>query len=115
MVITTDELKKLIDSNGDYVLIDVRRDDELENGMIPTAKHLCMDEIEGAFELDENEFKEKYGFDKPAKDELIIVHCRTGGRSNAVTNYLNSKDYRVQNYQGSIQEWSKIDDNVKMY
>ncbi len=115
MVVSTNELKRMIDNNLDYVLIDVRREDELKHGMIPTAKHLPMEEIEEAFDLSEDEFKKKYGFDKPSKEELVIVHCRTGGRSNVVANQLNQKGYHVQNYEGSVQEWSKIDENVKMY
>ena len=126
MIISTEELKKMIDvATGtaskdaagpvDYVLIDVRREDELVNGMIPTANHLSMDEIGQAFELSEDDFLNRYGFPKPTKDELIIVHCRTGGRSNVVASKLNDKGYHVQNYEGSVQEWSKIDENVKMY
>ena len=115
MVINTEELKKMIDSSGDYILIDVRREDELIHGMIPTAKHIILDEVESAFEMGEEEFLVKYGFPKPTKDELIIVYCRTGGRSKVASSYLNGKGYHVQNYEGSVQEWSKIDDNVKMY
>jgi len=96
-------------------LIDVRNNDELQHGMIPTAKHLPMDEVEEAFGLDEKEFKEKYGFLKLTKEELIIVHCRTGFRSNGVAIYLRDNGYHVKNYLGSVQAWSLIDKNVKMY
>jgi len=115
MVIATEEVEELIDSKGDYILIDVRREDELANGIIPTAKHLCLDEIEIAFELSEEEFKERYGFDKPSKSDLIILYCRTGSRSGMAAMFLKSKGYNVKNYQGSVQAWSLIDDNVKMY
>jgi rhodanese-related sulfurtransferase len=115
MVISTTELKHMIDNEGDYVLIDVRREDELHHGMIPTAKHLCLDEVESAFEMGEEEFLVKYGFLRPSKDELIIVHCRTGGRSNVAASYLKGKGFNVENYEGSVQEWSRIDENVKMY
>lgn len=115
MVVSTEELKKLIEDKGEYILIDVRREDELGHGMIPTAKHLCLDDVEEAFELDDENFRERFGFDKPSKEDLIVVHCRTGGRSNMATQILSGKGYNVQNYQGSVQEWSKIDENVNMY
>ena len=64
-ILTTEELKKMIDNNEKFVLIDVREKEELNHGMIPGAEHLSSQEIENAFSLDENEFKEKYGFEKP--------------------------------------------------
>jgi len=47
-IITRDELKELIDSKGDYVLIDVRDRQELTNGFIPTAHCVPLNEIEEA-------------------------------------------------------------------
>jgi rhodanese-related sulfurtransferase len=123
MVISTEELKKMIDENSNYILIDVRRDEELKHGMIPTAKHLILDDFQEAFDLSKEDFKEKYGFDKPktilgsvdSEPILIIVHCRSGGRSDMAANYLRNKGYNVRNYQGSVKAWSEIDDNVNMY
>ena len=62
MIITTEELKKLIDDKKNFVLIDVRRQDELHYGMIPTAHHLPLNDIEDAFDLDKQSFKKKYRF-----------------------------------------------------
>jgi len=121
MVISTEELKKMIDENSNYILIDIRRDEELKHGMIPTAKHLVLDDFQEAFDLIEEDFKEKYGFDKPktisesGDSKLIIVYCRSGSRSDMAANYLRSKGHNVKNYQGSVKAWSEIDDNVNMY
>ena len=116
MIITTPELQKLINAkNKDYVLIDVRRHDELHNGMIPTAVHLPLYELEEVFALDEKTFKKKYNFKKPDKKKLIILYCRTGGRSYTATSLLSQKGFRAVNYAGSIWEWSEIDSSVKKY
>ena len=125
-VISTGELRELIDvatgtsseddaGHVDYILIDVRGDDEMRYGVIPSSVHLCLDDFQFAWDLDGAEFKEKYGFDKPSKDDLIILYCRTGSSSAMAANFLEGKGYNVKNYKGSVQEWSVIDDNVEMY
>ena len=123
-VISTPELKALIDArntlrnkdeNEEYVLIDVRRDDELKNGMIPTARHLPLIELEEAFSLSSSDFQNRYGFEKPTQKSLIIVYCRTGGRSHSACDILLRKGYSAKNYKGSIWEWSEIDSTVKRY
>ena len=114
-IISTDELREIINSKRDYVLIDVRTKNELNYGMIPNAVHLCLDDFEKAFSLNEKDFFSKYNFKKPAKSELIVVYCRTGNRSGAAAEYLESKKYNVRNYKGSVQAWSLIDENVRMY
>ncbi len=115
-IISTEELQEQIKESGDYVLIDVRRKEELEHGMIPTAHNIPLDEIQEAFALDDASFQEKYNFQKPKKEDRVICHCRSGGRSQRAATYLESIGYsKATNYQGSIKEWSQIDDNVEMY
>jgi rhodanese-related sulfurtransferase len=115
-IITTEDLKQAIEQQGDYLLIDVRRKKELQHGMIPSAHHLPLQEFEEAFSLDNTAFQDRYSFPKPQKDTLIICHCRTGGRSAQAAAYLEHIGYtQVLNYQGSIREWSLIDENVNMY
>lgn len=114
-IIETSELKKIIDSKREFVLIDVRNNDELEYGMISSSVHLCLQDFSEAFDLSDNDFFDKYNFRKPSKSKLIIVYCRTGNRSNIAAEYLKSKGYNVKNYRGSVKEWSLIDKNVRMY
>ena len=115
MIISTESLKEMIDSNEDFILIDVRRKNELIYGTIPKAVHLCLQDFSNAFDLSDKKFSEMYNFKKPSKDKLIIVYCRTGNRSDIAAEYLNKKGYNVKNYEGSIKAWSQIDNNVKMY
>ncbi len=115
MEISTNELKEFIDRKKGYILIDVRNNHELNYGMIPSAVHLCLQDFEGAFDLDDNDFFDRYRFRKPSKSKLIIVYCRTGSRSGVAEEYLKNKGYNVRNYRGSVKKWSLIDENVKMY
>ena len=117
-IISTEELKKLIDENRDYVLIDVREPGEMINGMIPTAEKIPLGDIlqDEALDLTPEEFEENYGFKKPSKDDNVIFYCRTGSRSQMAAQKAGSLGFnKVRNYEGSVQEWSKIDSKVEMY
>jgi len=114
-VISIEKVKDLIDSKGDYVLIDVREPDELDNGALPTSHNIPLNEIPDAFEMDATEFKAKYGFAKPTKKDNLIFYCRSGGRSENATAHAESKGYNAKNFQGSIWQWAEIDETVKRY
>ena len=102
-IISTEELKKLIDEKGDYVLIDVRESEELDNGMIPTAQHIPLGNV-----ID--------GLSKFDKKDNIIFHCRTGVRSEKAAQFALGLGFvNAKNFKGSIWEWSEIDPNVKRY
>lgn len=46
------------------------------------------------------------------KDEEIVVHCRTGGRSGKAKEFLKTKGFtKVRNLLGGITEYNKITDN----
>ncbi len=118
MIISTSELQQLLVSKKErknLVLIDVRRQDELHNGMIPQAHHLPLYELEEALNLNAKDFKKKYRFEQPDKKKLIIVYCRTGGRSHIAASLLRGLGYTAKNYKGSIWEWSEVDSSVRRY
>lgn len=114
-VIIYEELKNLVSGHKDYFLIDVREKEELVYGMIPTAKHVPLTELDEVFEMDDLRFKEKYGFKKFTKNDLVIFHCRTGGRSSIATELARKKGFLARNYAGSIWEWAQYDSNVQRY
>lgn len=110
------ELKELIESKKDYILIDVRNEDELQNGIIPTSKNIPLPEFENALELNGEEFEKKFNFPKFEKEDNLILYCRTGSRSDMATKFAISKGFtKSKNYAGSIWEWSEHDPNVKRY
>ena len=115
--ITKTEIQALIEGDQKaYALIDVRSDHEIADGMIPTAKQIRLDGIFSvsnssqdvliAFQMEETEFKQLHGFDKPKKDVLLVMYCRVGKRS-AVSQYIARKlGYEdVRNYVGSYLDW----------
>lgn len=112
--VTRDELKGLIDEEGEYILIDVREKVELEHGMIPTAKHVALSEFSEALDLSPEDFEKKYGF-AMSKSDRVILYCRSGNRSGQAAEYAESKGFNAANYEGSVLEWSEIDPGVKAY
>ncbi|CAN5470318.1 hypothetical protein BH10BAC1_BH10BAC1_08500 [soil metagenome] len=101
--ITVSELKKLKDSNADFELIDVREEHELEICEIGGV-HIAMGEV-----MD--------NLDKISKDKQVVIHCRSGARSGAICQALESAGYsNVYNLKGGIIAWStEIDPSITKY
>jgi rhodanese-related sulfurtransferase len=74
---------------GEYVLVDVRSDAEVNVSIIPGA-------ITKA-EYERN--PERY------QNKTVIVYCTVGGRSGAYAKQLAGNGIKVKNYKGSILEW----------
>jgi rhodanese-related sulfurtransferase len=114
-ILSLENLKKLISARKNYLLIDVRRPDEVSAyGAIPTAINIPIHALDDALELDPNTFENLYGIGM-AKHTKIIFYCRTGHRSEKATEIAISKGFNAYNFKGSVMEWSKIDRNVRMY
>ena len=76
--ISGDDLLKLDDS---YKIIDVRTSEEYKNGHIKNAINIPLDRImEDDFNLD--------------KDDKLIIHCRTNGRSKMALAHLEDLGYK---------------------
>ena len=66
-IISREELKKLIEREREYILIDVRLPKELQYGMIPTAHNIPLPELDEALDLPNKTFEQRYHFTKPTK------------------------------------------------
>lgn len=96
--ITVQELKSKLDNKEDFQFIDVREQHEVEAANLG-AEHIPMGTV-----LD--------NLDKISKDKMVIIHCRSGARSGAITNALMNNGYtEVYNLKGGIIAWSKEIDN----
>lgn len=91
--ITPKELKQLIDSQADFQLIDVREEYEFDesniNGqLIPMGE--IMDNVE-----------------KINKDKQVVIHCRSGKRSETVIKALENQFgfTNLYNLKGGILEF----------
>ena len=63
--------------------MDVREPDEVQQGFIPTANNLPLTHIlAGAFGLDDVAFQMQFGWQKPNKDQEVVIYCKKGKRSS---------------------------------
>lgn len=92
------ERQKLIDAakesgeeapDSDFVVVDVRSDNEVQVSVIPGAI------TKAQYEKDATKYQGK----------LVIPYCTVGGRSGAYAKQLAGKNIKVKNYQGSILKW----------
>jgi rhodanese-related sulfurtransferase len=89
-------VQRLIETGEDFVLLDVREQDEYDLVHIPQATLLPMSQIQTRFpEL------------LPLRDRRLVVHCHHGGRSERVTHWLRAQGFpQVQNMAGGIDAWA---------
>jgi len=100
--ITVQELKAKIEAKEDFQLIDVREDHEVELSNIK-GEHIPMGEIMS-------------NLDKISKTKPVIIHCRSGARSGAIVQALESQHgfTNLYNLKGGILAYSKeIDPTLK--
>jgi rhodanese-related sulfurtransferase len=90
----------------DFVLLDVREQDEYDLVHIEGARHLPMSQIQAR--LDEL---------TPLQHSPIVVHCHHGGRSERVTHWLRGNGFtHVQNMAGGIDAWAvEVDRRLSRY
>lgn len=68
--ITMDEAKKIFETEGDYLILDVRTAGEYASGHIPGAINVANEDI-----------KDIEPAQLPEKNQVIYVYCRSGNRS----------------------------------
>jgi rhodanese-related sulfurtransferase len=92
-----------------YVVIDVRGVAEVATTgqLSPSTWTLPLPEItEGCFLLSEEQFQEKYGFEKPAMDETLVFSCAAGIRARKAAEQALGVGYtKVVVYGGGANEW----------
>ncbi len=94
-MITPEEAMEIMDSEEDYILLDVRRYDEFDSGHIPGAVCVPNEEIEDGKRLE--------GYSYPHTP--MLVYCRSGRRSKEAAQKLANAGYsRVYEF-GGILDW----------
>ena len=92
--ITGAEAKMLMDTEGDYIIIDARTTEEFNEG-----------HIEGAILIPEYEIGNRAENELPRKDQLILVYCRSGRRSKIAAEALVDLGYTNVKEFGGIIDW----------
>ena len=91
------ELKKRIENNFSFTLLDVREPYEVEFAKIEPHVHIPMETLPVRQE-------------EMDKGTPIVVMCHTGVRSAQVCQYLEPLGYNVTNLKGGIDAWSALVD-----
>ena len=92
--ITPQEAKKIMDSAEEYIVLDVREQDEFDDGHISGAILIPYTEIE-------NKAEEMI----PDKNAQILVYCRSGRRSKIASESLAKLGYTNVKEFGGIIDW----------
>ncbi len=93
--ITAEETAKMMQSATDYIVLDVRTEQEYASGHIPGAVNIPNETIaSGAIQQ------------LPDKEQLILVYCRSGNRSKQASEKLVNLGYTNIVEFGGINDWS---------
>lgn len=108
--LSKNQVKTIIEEfNQEHLLLDVRSREELKDiKPLLNAINVPIDEVESAFNLSDQEFKQKYQFDKPAKDKKIVCYCKMGIRGMKGAETLKKLGYEnVMQYSG-VADWYNL-------
>ncbi|MDN3596588.1 rhodanese-like domain-containing protein [Zunongwangia endophytica] len=94
--LSQEEWSKQLAADSDAVVLDVRTEEEVEEGYIPESKNI--DIYQGQGFIDEVE--------KLDKSKNFYVYCRSGKRSAQACTILDQLGYaNTYNLQGGFMEW----------
>ncbi|SFD93136.1 Rhodanese-related sulfurtransferase [Lentibacillus persicus] len=90
--VTPEEVRKLLEEDDGTVVVDVREDDEVAQGMIENAKHIPLENI-------------PHSTDKFDENSHYILVCRSGRRSLMAASFLEEHGFNVSNMEGGMLNW----------
>lgn len=93
--ITMEEAKNVFENQGDYIILDVRREDEFAEGHIPGAINVPNEDIQ---DIEPSQL--------PDKNQTIYVYCRSGNRSKQAASKLVAMGYTNIIEFGGIMDWT---------
>ncbi|EPE26114.1 Rhodanese/Cell cycle control phosphatase [Glarea lozoyensis ATCC 20868] len=90
-------------------LIDTREPSEVQStGTIPTSVNIPVTSSPDAFFITPEEFEERFGFERPEKEDEVVFYCKAGVRSRAAAELARQAGWRtVSEYPGSWMDWEK--------
>ena len=93
--ITMDEAREIFQTEGEYLILDVRRADEFSEGHIPGAINIANEDIKSS---EPKELQDK--------EQTIYVYCRSGNRSKQAAAKLAAMGYTNIVEFGGIIDWT---------
>lgn len=102
--ISTHELKKKLEKNEAFTLLDVRDLDEYKTCHIKQSTLIPLNELSAKVET-------------LNKQKPIVVYCKMGGRSAQACVFLQENGFEnVSNLEGGIRKWAlEIDPSMPLY
>lgn len=91
----TERIVSIMETEDNYIILDVRTKEEYQEKHIPGAVNLPNETI-GTEDIPE----------LPAKDQLILVYCRSGNRSKQAAKKLVALGYTNIMEFGGINDWT---------
>ncbi len=92
--ITMQDAATLLESENDYIVLDVRTEQEYFSGHIPGALCIPNESIDETIEAV-----------LPDKDQVIFVYCRSGNRSKEASEKLVNLGYTQVVEIGGVKDW----------
>ncbi|MDO5294416.1 MAG: rhodanese-like domain-containing protein [bacterium] len=92
--ITPEEAKKIMDEELDYTILDVRTQQEFDDGHIEGAVLIPLPEVPYVVESEIEDY-----------DQTILVYCRSGVRSKSASAILAELGYTNVYEFGGILDW----------
>lgn len=93
---------RMKDKQKDFLLVDVRPEEERNICRIPGDTHIPADKIEA--------------FAEDFKGKEVVLYCKTGVRSALLADLLRQKGVNAKNLAGGIHEWAdKVDPSIPKY
>ncbi len=93
--ITQEEAMKMIEKDDGHVIVDVRRQDEYDEGHIKDAILIPNESI-----------SDKKPKELPDLDQIILIYCRSGRRSKEASQKLADMGYTNIYEFGGINTWT---------
>ena len=94
VTISAQAAKEMMDTQENYIILDVREQDEYDAGHIP-----------GAVLIPNGQITSRAEQELPDKGQLILVYCRSGRRSKEAAQKLADLGYTNIKEFGGIIDW----------
>ena len=87
----------------------MREPDELkQTGRIPGAVNIPIKTSPDSFHITDEEFEDRFGHPRPARDAEVVFYCRSGVRSRAAAGLAADAGWtHVAEYPGSWLDWAE--------
>lgn len=90
--IQPEEVERKLAEDKNMVIVDVREEEEIEQGMIEGAIHIPLKKI-------------PQSIDKFTNDKHYVFVCHSGARSAIATEFFDAKGYEARNMVGGMLAW----------